>query len=94
MAYLVFAYLVGSLVAGLLFFPEVRGKDLPGGSWVFRRKGPWAALLAVAFDLGKGALVALLTPEAYLPWAGALLVAGHTWPVFFRFRGEIGRAHV
>jgi len=77
-AYLVFAYLVGSLVAGLLFFPEVRGKDLPGGSGVFRRKGPWAALLAVAFDLGKGALVALLTPEAYLPWAGALLVAGHT----------------
>lgn len=46
----------------------------------------------MAFDLGKGALVALLTPEAYLPWAGALLVAGHTWPVFFRFRGGGGIA--
>ncbi|MEJ5336473.1 MAG: hypothetical protein WHT26_04150, partial [Thermus sp.] len=29
MGYLLLAYLLGSLVGGLLFFPEVRGKDLP-----------------------------------------------------------------
>ncbi|SDE62023.1 Glycerol-3-phosphate acyltransferase [Thermus arciformis] len=92
MVYLLLAYLLGSLVGGLLLFPEVRGKDLPGGSGVFRRKGPWAALLVVLFDLGKGVLAALLTPPALRPWAGVALVAGHNWPLFFRFRGGGGIA--
>ncbi len=89
---LLFAYLVGSLVGGLLFFPEIRGRDLPGGSGVFRQKGPTAALLAVAWDTLKGALVAWVTPEALRPYSGAFLVAGHTWPIFFRFRGGGGIA--
>ncbi|GAA5334373.1 glycerol-3-phosphate acyltransferase [Thermus hydrothermalis] len=92
MGYVLLAYLLGSLVGGLLFFPEVRGKDLPGGSGVFRQKGPWAALGVVLFDVGKGALVGFLTPEAWRPWAGAAVVAGHTWPLFFRFRGGGGIA--
>lgn len=90
--YLLLAYLVGSLVGGLLFFPEVRGKDLPGGSGVFRKKGLKAALLAAGWDALKGALVAWSTPEALWPYAGACLVAGHTWPLFFRFRGGGGIA--
>ncbi|WP_018460692.1 glycerol-3-phosphate acyltransferase [Thermus oshimai] len=92
MGYLLLAYLLGSLVGGLLFFPEVRGKDLPGGSGVFRKKGPWAALLVVLWDVGKGVLALLLTPEPLRPYAGAALVAGHTWPLFFRFRGGGGIA--
>jgi len=92
MAYLLLAYLLGSLVGGLLFFPEVRERDLPGGSGVFRRKGPWAALLVVLFDLGKGVLAALLTPPELRPFAGAALVAGHNWPLCFRFRGGGGIA--
>lgn len=92
MPYLLLAYLLGSLVGGLLLFPEVRGRDLPGGSGVFRQKGPWAALLVVLFDLGKGVLALLLTPEAYRPYAAMALVAGHTWPLFFRFRGGGGIA--
>ncbi len=92
MGYVLLAYLMGSLVGGLLFYPEIRGKDLPGGSGVFRKKGPWAALGVVLFDVGKGVLVGLLTPLAWRPWAGAALVAGHTWPLFFRFRGGGGIA--
>ncbi|GAB5602025.1 glycerol-3-phosphate acyltransferase [Thermus sp. FJN-A] len=92
MAYVLLAYLLGSLVGGLLLFPEVRGQDLPGGSGVFRRKGPLAAALVVLVDLGKGALAALLAPEAWRPLAGAAVVAGHTWPLFFRFRGGGGIA--
>nr|WP_126178253.1 hypothetical protein [Thermus scotoductus] len=70
MAYVLLAYLLGSLVGGLLFFPEVRAKDLPGGSGVFRRKGPWAALWVVLWDLGKGALALLLVPSEWRVWAG------------------------
>lgn len=92
MGYLLLAYLLGSLVGGLLFFPEVRGKDLPGGSGVFRQKGPLAALWVALWDVGKGALALLLTPDPLRPYAGAALVAGHTWPLFFRFRGGGGIA--
>jgi len=86
------AYLLGSLVGGLLLFPEVRGRDLPGGSGVYRRKGPWAALLVVLWDAGKGVLAAWLTPMAWRPLAAGAVVAGHTWPLFFRFRGGGGIA--
>nr|WP_126201043.1 hypothetical protein [Thermus scotoductus] len=72
MAYVLLAYLLGSLVGGLLFFPEVRAKDLPGGSGVFRRKGPWAALWVVLWDLGKGALALLLVPSEWRVWARPL----------------------
>lgn len=92
MAYVLLAYLLGSLVGGLLFFPEVRAKDLPGGSGVFRRKGPWAALWVVLWDLGKGALALLLVPSEWRVWAAAAVVAGHNWPLFFRFRGGGGIA--
>lgn len=92
MGYLVLAYLLGSLVGGLLFFPEVRERDLPGGSGVFRRKGPGAAALVVAWDVAKGVLAALLTPPEWRPWAGMAAVAGHNWPLFFRFRGGGGIA--
>ncbi len=86
------AYLLGSLVGGLLLFPEVRGRDLPGGSGVYRSKGPWAALLVVLWDVGKGILAALFTPLAWRPLAAGAVVAGHTWPLFFRFRGGGGIA--
>lgn len=92
MLYLLLAYLLGSLVGGLLFFPDLAGRDLPGGSGVYRQKGWGAALLVVAWDVGKGALVAWITPEVWQGYAGAFLVAGHVWPVFFRFRGGGGIA--
>lgn len=92
MAYLLLAYLLGSLVGGLLFFPEVRARDLPGGSGVFRHKGPWAALGVVLWDLGKGALALLLVPPEWRVWAAGAVVAGHNWPLFFRFRGGGGIA--
>ena len=92
MGYVLLAYLLGSLVGGLLFFPQVRQKDLPGGSGVFRQKGPLAALMVVLFDVGKGVLAAYLTPEAWRPLAAGSVVAGHNWPLFFRFRGGGGIA--
>ncbi|WP_117238616.1 glycerol-3-phosphate acyltransferase [Thermus sediminis] len=92
MGYVLLAYLMGSLVGGLLLFPEVRWRDLPGGSGVFRRKGPLAALLVVLWDVGKGVLAALLTPPEWRPLAAGAVVAGHNWPLFFRFRGGGGIA--
>lgn len=70
----------------------MRAKDLPGGSGVFRRKGLWAALWVVVWDVGKGGLAFLLTPPEARAWAAAAVVAGHNWPLLFRFRGGGGIA--
>ncbi len=92
MGYVLLAYLLGSLVGGLLFFPEVQKRDLPGGSGVFRQRGPLAALLVASWDLGKGVLAAFLTPAEWRALAAGAVVVGHNWPLFFRFRGGGGIA--
>jgi glycerol-3-phosphate acyltransferase PlsY len=93
------SYLLGSLVAGVVYSrargADIRERDLPGGSGVYRQHGLAAALGVVAFDILKGMAAALLaralTPDQ--TWVAALFVVlGHCYPVFFRLRGGGGIA--
>lgn len=96
---LALSYLLGSLVAGVLYSraqgEDIRDRDLPGGSGTFRQYGPRAALLVGGLDVLKGVAAGLLA-RALLPeatWVGTLgVVLGHCYPVFFRFRGGGGIA--
>ena len=101
------AYLLGSL-SGSLLVGRLHGVDIrtsgsgnAGGTNAFRTRGWKFALAVVLIDIGKGAVAALL--PAWLGVAAADLavaqmacvmaaVAGHTWPVFFGFRGGKGMA--
>ena len=96
------AYVVGTFPSAVLV-ARANGVDIrsvgsgnPGASNVTRvlgwRKGAWVYLL----DALKGALAAGVAlaidgrPLAY--WAGAAVIIGHMFPVFFRFQGGKGVA--
>jgi len=103
---LVVAYLLGSLSGSLLagraigFDIRTQGSGSAGGTNAFRTRGWKFALAVVAIDIGKGALAAWLGPRiagGFDPAGTALActlaaAAGHTWPVFFGFRGGKGAA--
>jgi glycerol-3-phosphate acyltransferase PlsY len=97
--------LSGSLLVGRLQGVDIRtqGSGNAGGTNAFRTRGWKFALAVVAIDIGKGALAAwlgfALHDDAAPFSAGALALActmaaaiGHTWPVFFGFRGGKGAA--
>ncbi len=97
--WILLAYLIGSVSWGLLFgFAhglDLRRRDLPGGSGVFRQLGPVWGVLTALLDAAKGAIVAYLAalaPEGLAPWMATAVVAGHCWPVFFGFSGGGGLA--
>ena len=98
-----FGSIAGSLVLGRLRGVDIRtqGSGNAGGTNAFRTQGWRFALGVVAIDIGKGALAAglgLALAPAGLDWpphalaaaCGAAAVIGHTWPVFFGFRGGKG----
>jgi len=105
---LITAYLLGSLSGSLLLGRLVgvdiraRGSGNAGGTNAFRTLGWRFALGVVAIDVGKGALAAGLGAwlaargaswPTLLPYLAVLAaVAGHTWPLFFGFRGGKGAA--
>jgi glycerol-3-phosphate acyltransferase PlsY len=93
----------GSLLLGRVVGIDIRtrGSGNAGGTNAFRTLGWKFALGVVAIDIGKGALAAALglgvhAPE--MPMSSQALafacvgaaVLGHTWPVFFGFRGGKG----
>ena len=95
--------LSGSLLVGRLHGVDIRtsGSGNAGGTNAFRTRGWKFALAVVLIDIGKGAVAALL--PVWLAVAPAdrevaqmacvmAAVAGHTWPVFFGFRGGKGMA--
>ncbi|MCB1567689.1 MAG: glycerol-3-phosphate 1-O-acyltransferase PlsY [Xanthomonadales bacterium] len=104
---LVLAYLLGSL-SGSLLLGRIIGVDIrrsgsgnAGGTNAFRTRGWRFALGVVVIDVGKGALAACV--PAWLSASSMSLVglqaacilvaaAGHTWPIFFGFRGGKGAA--
>jgi acyl-phosphate glycerol 3-phosphate acyltransferase len=98
-AFVLFAYLIGSLSFGvilgyLLKGEDIRHSDLPGGSGAFRRLGPGWGVAVALLDAAKGAPVGVLArghPEL-APYLAAAVVAGHCWPVYFGFRGGGGIA--
>lgn len=102
---LMLAYLIGSisgsLVLGRLVGVDIRtrGSGNAGGTNALRTLGWKFAIAVVAIDIGKGALAAWLgltlaappvSPLA-LGFAAAMAAAvGHTWPMYFGFRGGKG----
>jgi glycerol-3-phosphate acyltransferase PlsY len=95
--------LSGSLLLGRVVGIDIRtrGSGNAGGTNAFRTLGWKFALGVVAIDVGKGCVAAWLGLQlgrgALLPTADALGYAcalaaaiGHTWPVFFGFRGGKG----
>ena len=97
--------LSGSLLVGRVRGVDIRaqGSGNAGGTNAFRTQGWKFALLVVAIDIGKGALAAWLgfalhdagAPVGALAQALACTLAataGHTWPLFFGFRGGKGAA--
>ena len=103
---LLIAYLLGSLSGSLILGRlrgvdiRTRGSGNAGGTNAFRTLGWRFALGVVVIDLGKGALAAwigwrlggagALSSQALALACALLAAAGHTWPVFFGFRGGKG----
>lgn len=98
------AYLYGGIPWGLLVGKAVAGVDIRehgsgniGFTNVLRVVGPLPALFTGAMDFSKGLLPVLLprlvSDEPWLQAVGAAAaVVGHTWPIFFGFRGGKGVA--
>ncbi len=101
---LVLAYLIGSVTSGVIVTRLWRGVDIrsygsgsTGTTNVLRTLGPKAAVLVFVLDVAKGAAAfaiarALPVPDLAVALAGVLVVVGHMWPVFARFRGGKGVA--
>ncbi len=101
---LVLAYLIGSTPSGVIVTRLWRGVDIrsygsgsTGTTNVLRTLGPKAAVLVFFLDVAKGAAAVAIAklldvPHLAIALAGALVVVGHMWPVFARFRGGKGVA--
>lgn len=99
------SYGLGSLMGGLIL-GKMKGVDIrqsgsgnAGATNALRTQGKWFALSVFVFDFAKGFVAAGILPQlasghaVWLPYAcGAGAIAGHVWPVFFRFRGGKGWA--
>lgn len=98
------SYLYGAIPWGLIIGRASRGIDVRqhgsgniGFANVQRSIGLPLALLVLAGDISKGVLPVLVSrllwDDPNLQVAGAIAaVAGHTWPVYLRFRGGKGVA--
>lgn len=99
------AYLLGAIPSGLLVGRylchgmdiRTQGSGNIGATNAFRVLGAGPGLVVLVADVAKGMLAVYLALN-YLaaPLAvvlcGAAAIAGHTWPVFLRFRGGRGVA--
>ncbi|MGI5876091.1 MAG: glycerol-3-phosphate 1-O-acyltransferase PlsY [Dethiobacteria bacterium] len=101
---LVLSYLLGSVSFGYLLARIVKGIDIrelgsgnPGATNIMRVMGLRYGLLVLFLDLLKGLVVAIavssLTPQTGVVLAcGLAVIAGHNWPIFFKFKGGKGAA--
>jgi acyl phosphate:glycerol-3-phosphate acyltransferase len=97
-------YAIGSIPVGVLIGRLAGGLDVRehgsgsmGTTNVLRLAGPGAAALTFALDVGKGAAAVAVAKKLGAGrraqvLAGIASVAGHSWPVFARFRGGKGVA--
>lgn len=94
---LVVSYLIGSIPFGYII-ARSRGVDIRqcgsgniGATNVWRTLGPLPGAAAFAGDAGKGFLAVLLGRYAGLEGAelltGLAAMAGHSWPVYLKFKG-------
>jgi acyl phosphate:glycerol-3-phosphate acyltransferase len=98
------AYLLGSVPIGVIVGKLTRGVDVrnygsgsTGATNVMRTLGPVMGIAVLALDWGKGAAAvfiarALSDSSALSASAALLVVVGHSWPVFAKFRGGKGVA--
>ncbi len=98
------AYLIGSIPTAFLVTRYLLGRDIrilgdlnSGAANVFRNVGPRAGMAVGAIDIIKGGVAVLVVKVLFGHtgmeiMAGYLAVAGHSWPVFLRFRGGRGAA--
>lgn len=107
-ALLIFAYLIGSLSFAVIVSksigladPRSYGSSNAGATNVMRSGNKKAAILTLAGDLIKGLLVILIAQyvmrgvdggDAIVGICGILVVVGHIYPIFFRFKGGKGVA--
>ena len=105
---IVVAYLIGSIPFGYLIVRARGGGDVretgsggTGATNVTRRAGKGAGVLTLVLDATKGALVALVARWLLAPdfsinkWVAAaaiVVVVGHVFPVWLKFRGGKGVA--
>jgi len=83
------------------------GSGNPGGTNALRTQGWMFALFVIAVDAGKGVLAAAVIPGLNMPsvdadptisrqWltlgCAAAAVAGHVWPLWYKFKGGKGAA--
>jgi len=93
----------GSLVLGRFLGIDIRasGSGNAGGTNAFRTRGWRFALAVLLIDIGKGALAAWLGLRLWPEGLGLtrfdlaaactlVAAAGHTWPLYFGFRGGKG----
>ena len=98
------AYLVGSVSPSYLLVRFKTGEDVrqtgsrnAGTLNTYHRLGIAGGLVVLALDVGKGALAVLVPTLANAPeWTifatAPLVLIGHNWPVFLKFRGGQGAA--
>lgn len=98
------AYLAGSVSPSYLLVRFKTGEDVrqtgsrnAGTLNTYHRLGITGALVVLALDVGKGALAVLVPTLVGAPaWTifatAPLVLIGHNWPVWLRFRGGKGAA--
>ncbi len=98
------AYLLGSISPAILLSryrgiadPRNYGSGNPGASNMLRLAGKRLALLTFTADLAKGLLPVLVAlwlglDKQQQAWVGFAAVAGHMFPLYFRFAGGKGVA--
>jgi acyl phosphate:glycerol-3-phosphate acyltransferase len=90
-----FAFIAGKIVKGI----DIRnaGDGNVGAANAYRQIGPWAGIMVMVADVGKGT-AAIFLARAFSPHimtiylTGFAAVAGHAWPVFLGFKGGRGEA--
>ncbi len=101
--YLLLAYFFGSIPTGYLVGKFTQGIDIRnygsgniGATNVLRTLGKKSAIFTLLGDFAKGYLPVILIRQkfpGFFPFlVGIMLILGHTWTIFLRFRGGKGVA--
>jgi glycerol-3-phosphate acyltransferase PlsY len=101
---LLIAYLLGSLPSAFIIGKTRRGVDIRkvgsrnmGAMNTFYSVGFWWGMLVLVLDIGKGMLGVGVAFWLGTPWyvpllAGLMVLVGHNFPVFLKFKGGKGGA--
>lgn len=102
--YLLVAYIVGSICSAVLVCsfcglpsPFKSGSNNPGATNVLRIGGKKQAAIVLFFDMLKGLLPVIIAKSFglsafYLSFIGLAVVLGHTYSLFYKFKGGKGVA--